>query len=493
MSGLQTNGPVGLRGGSAWWLAAVSAAFTLAVLLFTPLRIPLAWDESVYASQISRHLPIMPWAAPRGRGMPLLVAPVTLLTGSVVALRVYLALLCGVALFLALLAWGGLRPAGELALAGVLFGSVWITQLEASQVLAELWLAISTLAAVGLFLQFVTSGNRKLLVPLAITMGLTSLVHGPTDGVFIVVPMVAGLFLVADWRKHRRPALAALVIGLTIAIGEWCVEAFMYFGDPLSRLREAAHEGSGFGFFLGRYFTTLVSGGDRSALTVWWIVFLALAVLGLWADRRVGGLAWRSAALASACGLASLAQYALFLPVPKMRYLLSLLALWAIPAAGGMAWLTRNSREKARAARMAAAVIFLIAGLTMQHLVLNSAVRSEQAALRKVAQVVADLRHLGVRPRCDIIAMRDLNSMPVAFYLNCRHFFFTPAAVRTVIAADSAAAAQQIVLARRGGPVPPILAHWTKVRLSRTSEVAYIPAALSRVSGPAMPSSHHEV
>jgi hypothetical protein len=472
MSSLQTNGPVGPRRGSVWWLVAVSAAFTLAVLLFTPLRIPLAWDESVYASQISRHIPIMPWAPPRGRGMPLLVAPVTLLTGSVVALRVYLALLSGVALFLALLAWRGLRSAMELALAGVLFGGVWITQIEASQALAELWLAFSTLAAVGLFLQFVTGGNRKLLVPLAITMGLTSLVHGPTDGVFIVVPMVAGLFLVADWRRHRRPALAALAIGLTAAIGEWCVEAFMYFNDPLARLREAARGGSGFGFFLGRYFTTLVSGGDRSALTAWWIVFLMLVVLGLWADRRVGGLAWRSAALASTCGFASLAQYALFLPVPKMRYLLSLLALWAIPAAGGIAWLIRGSQEKIRVAATVAAAVFLVAGLMMQHLVLTSAVRSNQARAREVTRVVEDLRHLGVRPQCNIIAMRGLDSMPVAFYMNCRHLFFVPCTMRTVIEANSDG--QQIVLTRRGRPVPPILAHWTKMRLSRTNEVAYI-------------------
>src|SRR5215471_19074106 len=60
------------------WLVAAAAAFTLAVMLFTPMRMSLGWDETVYASQISQHVPIMRWSSERARGMPLLVAPVTL-------------------------------------------------------------------------------------------------------------------------------------------------------------------------------------------------------------------------------------------------------------------------------------------------------------------------------------------------------------------------------------------------------------------------------
>ena len=50
------------------WIVAAAVAFTLAVLLFDSLRIPLFWDESVYASQISQHVP-MPWGAERARGL----------------------------------------------------------------------------------------------------------------------------------------------------------------------------------------------------------------------------------------------------------------------------------------------------------------------------------------------------------------------------------------------------------------------------------------
>ena len=46
------------RGSGIAWLAAAAAAFTLALFLFDSLRIPLFWDESVYASQISQHVPM---------------------------------------------------------------------------------------------------------------------------------------------------------------------------------------------------------------------------------------------------------------------------------------------------------------------------------------------------------------------------------------------------------------------------------------------------
>ena len=131
------------------WLAAAAAVFTLAVMLFTPMRMSLGWDETVYASQISQHVPIMRWSSERARGMPLLVAPVTLFTDSAVVLRFYLALLAGAGLFLALLAWRGLRPAWLLALAGVIFGGLWVTQSLATQLFPNYWIAVCALAGTG--------------------------------------------------------------------------------------------------------------------------------------------------------------------------------------------------------------------------------------------------------------------------------------------------------------------------------------------------------
>jgi len=97
--------------GSGWWLVAVGAAFTAAELLFVSPRMGLSWDESVYVSQVSGHAPAAWFDPARARGVPLLVAPAAALTSSVVALRVYLSLACGLGLTLALWTWRRLRPA----------------------------------------------------------------------------------------------------------------------------------------------------------------------------------------------------------------------------------------------------------------------------------------------------------------------------------------------------------------------------------------------
>src|SRR5260221_876515 len=143
------------------WLLGVSAAFTSSVIAFTPLHQGFSWDEVVYVSQISQHTPSMPWAAERARGMPLLVAPVTLLTASPTALRLYLASLAGLGLFVGLLAWRGLLPAWVLALAGVVFGGLWVAQAEAPLVFPNFWAAIGGVSGVGLFLPGVERGASR--------------------------------------------------------------------------------------------------------------------------------------------------------------------------------------------------------------------------------------------------------------------------------------------------------------------------------------------
>ena len=106
------------------WLAVAAAAFTDAVLAFNPLSARLSGDEVVYASQIATHVPLLQWNPQHARGVSLLVAPVTLVTSSATILRGYLALLAGIGLFLALLAWRGVVKTRVLTLACVLFGGL---------------------------------------------------------------------------------------------------------------------------------------------------------------------------------------------------------------------------------------------------------------------------------------------------------------------------------------------------------------------------------
>src|SRR5215472_5751313 len=202
-----------------FWPLGVAAAFTSSVLAFTPLHQGFSWDETVYISQISQHTPSMPWAAERARGMPLLVAPVTLLTDSPTALRLYLALLAGLGLFLGLLAWRGLRPAWVLALAGVVFGGLWVAQAEAPLVFPNFWTAVGALAAAGLCLRGVTKvGSPRVNgILLGVTVAFTALMR-PADAVFLLGPLLLFGLTVPAWRSW--PVLLAVTAGLAVGLGE---------------------------------------------------------------------------------------------------------------------------------------------------------------------------------------------------------------------------------------------------------------------------------
>ena len=88
----------------------MAAAFSIAQLALVAPKLGLSWDETVYISQFSGHAPASYFDPARARGIPLLVAPLTMLTSSLLALRIYLSLASGLGLFLALLTWRRFRP-----------------------------------------------------------------------------------------------------------------------------------------------------------------------------------------------------------------------------------------------------------------------------------------------------------------------------------------------------------------------------------------------
>ena len=189
---------------------AAGAAFTAAELLFVSPRMGLSWDEVVYVSQVSGHAPAAWFDPARARGVPLLVAPVAALTGSVAALRVYLSVACGFGLTLALWTWRRLRPAWVLGLAGVVFGGLWVAQYYGPQAMPDMWSALGGLAAVGCFLRWVRSGGSWSLGGLGASVAFVTLVR-PGDAVYLAAPLavasVAGVAALAAGRGDRgRPA-----------------------------------------------------------------------------------------------------------------------------------------------------------------------------------------------------------------------------------------------------------------------------------------------
>jgi len=429
---------------SVLWIVAVAVVFTLAVLVFTPLRMSLGWDETVYASQISDHLPIMRWGPERARGMPLIVAPITLLGGSPVVLRVYLSVLAGLGLFLGLLAWRGVKPAWVLALAGVIFGGLAIVEVEASQVFPNYWIALGGLAGAGLFLQGVTreAVPRRILALLAGAAAFTALMR-PPDAVAIFGPLmvIAAVIMVQHTRarhaldRHRAVLLLAVAAGLAIGGGEWVSESYRYFSGPIARLHQTSSVVGGTKFNPetslriingGRASSVAgypgVTGWSHPELLWWWLAFLVLALLGVYvAGRSLGWL------VAAAPFISALAVYALYtLPVrDNARYLQPCWALLAVPAAEGLGWLIVTPKGRTRLAAAAAAVTFLVVELGTQHTVLVGQWAILEAAATANDHTVSALKQFGVRSPCTVATVNRPHfspvSGPVSYYVGCRY------------------------------------------------------------------------
>jgi hypothetical protein len=416
---------------SLWWLAGVAAAFTLVQLLFVRLHGP-SWDEVVYVSQVSRHVPAAPFDPARSRGIPLLVAPIALITSSITALRVYLAIASGVALFCSLLAWRRLRPAWLLAMAGLAFGSLWVTQYYGPQAMPDEWLAFAALASVGLFLRAVglpadgAGGTPRhpnvWLAALAAVIAAAALIR-PGDAVFLVVVLIAAALAVRAWR--RWPVIVAIVAGLVAGAAEWVAEAYARFGGPIERLHLASAEQAGLGLRFGVWAELRAVNGPTlcrpctipwkyPVLSVWWLALPLLVVFGVLAARRAGRLG--SAALAAACALGLAAQYLFGVSYGAPRFLIPAYALAAIPVADLIAYLVARTRPAERPAMRALIGLVLAGQIITQHAVLMRQVVDTVKLHKDYAAVAADLRRLGVSPPC---LVNGAQHIPVAFYAGC--------------------------------------------------------------------------
>jgi hypothetical protein len=445
--------------------------------LFDSLRIPLFWDEAVYASQISQHVP-MGWGAERARGLPLLVAPVTLLTSSVVVLRVYLVLMAGIGLFLALLAWRGWYPDWVVALAGVIFGGLWITQWQASLLLPSYWSAIGGMAGVGLFVRAMQRGRASPLglALLAAAVAFTALIR-PADAIVIFVPVLVIAIAAGLWRHAVSPVVAvagAVVAGLAVGVGEWIVEADLYFGGLLPRLHAMSQASGGRKLNLLNNLRIMSGGRVSSApgfpgmtgwshppLLVWWAAFGVLALIGVYAAHRYHG--WLLAATPVICALGVYALYSL--PVrDNTRYLQPIWALLAVSAADAIYWLVTAPRGRLRVAAIAAATLFVAVELGTQHAVLTTANAQRVADGRGQTYAVQDLRQLGVRPPCVITSSRVAVpiTLPAAYYLDCTY----QRRMKSLAQADGR---RVVVLVHGRTPPPPFARDWPAHRLRKTT------------------------
>ncbi|WP_234540223.1 hypothetical protein [Streptomyces shenzhenensis] len=417
--------PRALRPRRAWGeprLAAVAAAFTLAQLLLVRPDLGLGWDETVYVSQVSGHVPAAYFSAPRSRGISLLVAPIASWSDSTALLRSYLAVLSGLALYLALRVWRGHFRPGVLALAGALFASLWVTLFYGPEAMPNYWVAIGALVCVGCFLRARANAKDRaawwgVFAGAALMAGMR-----PMDAVYVVLPLLALCLL--SWRRPRL--LLVLAGGLAAGAGEWVVEAFTSYGGLGQRLSAASDVQGGLGWHLavvdqlrslgGRTLCRPCTGSAPSPLvTLWWFALPVLAVLG--AVVAVRARRALPVLLPGACAVTAAVPYLFLIGYAAPRFLLPAYALLALPVAHGLVHLvTAPAHRAGRILATAFLAIGLAGHLAVQYVVLEHTVHSSAASRAEWARTAAALNARGVRPPC-LLSGHD--AVPVAFYAGC--------------------------------------------------------------------------
>ena len=452
------------------WVVTIGVAFTAAELLFVSPRMGLSWDETVYVSQVSGHAPAAWFDPARARGVPLLVAPVAYLTGSLVALRVYLSVLSGAGLVLSLLVWRSLRPGWVLGLAGVAFGGLWVAQYYGPQAMPDVWSAFGSLAAVGFFLRAADGGRGwRVLAGLGGCVAFVTLVR-PGDAAYLGIPLLAAIVAVPAWRRWRLAA--AVLAGLVAGGAEWVIEAIVRFGGVFARWHAAGAEQSGFGL----HFAVLdelkalngptlcrpcTIGYRQPELDLWWLLLPVLVVLGVLAVRRAGH-GWGPALLPAVCGSCLAAQYLFMIDYSAPRFLLPAYAVLAIPVADALAWLITGVRPGARPAMVTLVALFLAAQVATQHAVLDHEAGGTVTFHRDYSVIAARLAALGVRPPCLVSGVQYI---PIAFYAGCA-------------SAEAPGPAHRALLLAAGHRPPSYARGWHAFRIHGTTVLqvtAYIP------------------
>ncbi|MFD4576292.1 hypothetical protein ACFWNK_09170 [Streptomyces sp. NPDC058417] len=447
-------------------LLAVAAAYVLAQLLLVGPRLGLGWDETVYVSQISAQAPPAFFSAPRARGVSLLTAPVTSWSTSTPLLRVYLALLSGTGLYLALRIWRGLFPTRVLAVAGALYATLWVTLFYGPSAMPNQWVALGALVCAGCLLRArADPADRAAPWGLAAGAALMAWMR-PTDAVWVSLPLLAVLLTT----RRARPA-AALLGGLATGGAAWIAEAYTSYGGLGARLAEASRVQGGLGWnpavddqlraLIGRTLCRPCSGALPAPLiTGWWFALALLALTGLAVAvraRRPG-----PTLLLLACATTSAVPYLLFIGYAAPRFLLPAYALLALPAADALVRLVTAPGGGLRPVAATVAVLGLTVHLAVQYVVLDRTVDRTAADRRGWTRTAALLHRVGVRPPC---LLTGTEAIPVAFYAGCssanprgNNANTTAEGIRRAARTTPVAA-----LSRPGGPPPPYARGWTRV------------------------------
>ncbi|MEV8592718.1 hypothetical protein [Streptomyces sp. NPDC052012] len=401
-------------------LAVVAAVFTLAQLVLVRPALGLGWDEIVYVSQVTSHHPAAFFSAPRSRGVSLLVAPVASWSDSTALLRVYLAVLSGLALYLALRCWRGLFPTRVLVTGGAFFASLWITLFYGPQAMPNYWVAVGALITVGCFLRYrADRGAPGALWGIVAGAALMAWMR-PTDAVYVTIPLFAVALVSGHWRT-----LLALITGVAAGAVPWVIEAYAWHGGLSERLAEASRIQGGLGWHIavddqlrslgGRALCRPCTGEmPHPVITLWWFVLPLLAVLGL--VIAVRSRRTLPTLVPLACASTAALPYLFMIEYAAPRFLQPAYALLAIPVADALWHLVRTPRGTWRPVVTAVVALGLAGHLAVQLTVVVFTVDRNTDSRRDWARTASRLHDLGVRPPCLITGYE---AIPIGYYTGC--------------------------------------------------------------------------
>ena len=416
---------------SRWWtgdllLAAVGLFYVIAQLTLTDVgRASLSWDESIYFSQVDPRAPATYFSAPRSRGPGLIAAPVALFTSDPAAIRVYLALLSGALLLVAFRIWSPLIGTVASALAALLFATLWVTLHYGTQLMPNIWLAFTAVAAVGLFLRVGRDGpGPGRLAGLAVTLACAALIRAP-DGVWLAAPLLASCVLVARWR--RAAVAAAVAGGLVAGLAEWVIEAYVRFGGVRARLADsnAVEGGLSPHWNVGNVLRTAngpllcrpcLVGYPRPFQAAWLVAIPVVTLIAAIWTVRARHLA--TTLMPLSCALCVSTPYLFLITYSAPRFLLPAYALLSLPLAQAAVTSTRHVRANPSGPHVLG--LALIGVLLAGHMAYQ--VRMEQghaaAAVKlddRYRALANALRAQGVRPPC----LLSGNTEPIAYDEGC--------------------------------------------------------------------------
>ena len=429
----------------------------LQLLLFSIHRYP-GWDESVYFSQVTPGVRAMFFIPARARGVPVLVAPVTLLGGSTVAVRLYLVVASTIAVTAVFWAWLPLLGAA-VPIASFLLCFSWLGLLNGSEALPNPWAAILGLGVAAMLVRRIQGGPRRDLVGAAALLALMALFR-PTEA--LVEAGALGVFVLLLRRDSWR-VLIGLGAGLGAGWLPWVIENSVRFGGPIQAYRVGSESAplainsvpqtiaQNIGFTNG---TKVISDIQHlpPAGVIWWASLVALAVYAMArgstdADRTIARLGFIGA-------VALAAEYIVFVSPQSPRYLLPAYGFVSLPAAIALVSLFRRSHISRALA--SSVLVLAVPWAVWQGSVAQRVERQEASSSAGFRAAGLVIRRLAAGQACIFLTAHGQPEIQFASGCKGARFVGSTPSESQMIQAGGGASQVFVVLARPASPDSPL-------------------------------------